>query len=266
MTKENTKKKRPTIKCENCGKEISTSCYKRHYEACTNPNSKLNNHKKDVYKVTHEGLNCIYCNREFKSLNALTQHELRCKENPNRKSYNNLGDYSNKYRKGQTKDTCEDIARQRATLLRKYEEGYISPVKGRKICFEYIYQEHNDAEISKWLKYLSENNFIIPELDITSHNEGYQVLAKHQVKSNNTVSLTFVHDYIANILLDGKLTKTNTVHHIDSNRMNNEVTNLLIFIDGTNHKRFHNSKYAYLIYDETTHLFSCKLLKDNSNT
>ena len=36
---------------------------------------------------------------------------------------------------------------------------------------------------------------------------------------------------------------------------------LLVFIDGGNHKRFHNSKYAYLIYDENTHLFSCELRK-----
>lgn len=223
--------------------------------------------------MTREELNkerpnlfCEFCGKQCKSLNSLNQHSTRCKENPNRKSYNHLGKYSSEHRKGKTKDTCEEIARQRDTMLKKYEEGYVSPIKGRKIYFEYIYQEHNNAEIAKWLKYVSENNFIIPKLDIISHNEGYQVLAKHQFKSDNTVNLTFVHNYIANILLDNKLTKTNTVHHIDSNRMNNEITNLMIFIDGNNHKRFHNSKYAYLIYDETTHLFSCKLLKDNSNT
>ena len=81
------------------------------------------------------------------------------------------------------------------------------------------------------------------------------------LRLSHTVNLTFVHNYIANILLNGKLTKENTVHHIDSNRQNNDIFNLLIFADNNNHKRFHNSNYAYLVYDEQTHLFKCELIK-----
>lgn len=31
------------------------------------------------------GLNCKYCNKECKNINSLIQHEIRCKDNPNRK-------------------------------------------------------------------------------------------------------------------------------------------------------------------------------------
>ncbi len=71
----------------------------------------------------------------------------------------------------------------------------------------------------------------------------------------------FEHDYVANQLLGGQLKKSNTVHHINSVKTDNRKENLLVFIDGNNHKRFHNSDYAYLIYDENTHLFSCEVRK-----
>lgn len=34
---------------------------------------------------------CQYCGKECKNTNSLKQHEVRCRENPNRKAFNNLG-------------------------------------------------------------------------------------------------------------------------------------------------------------------------------
>lgn len=262
MLKEEYNKNRPRKECPICRKLITNACFNKHYQACANPNSKYNlNKKKSVYKLDHEDLYCKFCNNEFKSNNSLIQHEIRCKENPNRINYQNLTNYIQTYRKDKTAENCVDVAKQKQTLLDKYANGYISPVKGKLRNIQYIYKEHNDSEISKWLEYISQNEFEIPKLDIVYHNEGYQVVSKHQTKDNNTVNLTFLHNYIANILLNGNLTKTNTVHHIDSDRVNNEPKNLLIFVDNNNHKRFHNSNYAYLTYDEQTHLFTCELVK-----
>ena len=58
---------------------------------------------------------------------------------------------------------------------------------------------------------------------------------------------------------DGKfyLKKGFDVHHIDKNSLNNDIHNLLVFNTSDDHKRFHNSKYAWLTYDEETHFFSC---------
>lgn len=262
MLKEEYNKNRPRTECQICGKLITNACFNKHYESCANPNSKYNlNKNKLVYKLDHEDLYCKFCSKEFQSKNALIQHEMRCSGNPNRIDYQNLNAYIREHRKGKTAENCIDVAKQRQTILDKYANGYVSPLKGKSRNIQYIYKEHNDIEIAKWLNYISHNTFEIPELDIVLHNEWYQVVSKHQTIDNNTVNLTFVHNYIANILLNGNLTKTNTVHHIDSNRTNNEPKNLLVFIDGNNHKRFHNSNYAYLTYDEQTHLFTCELVK-----
>lgn len=207
-----------------------------------------------------DDLFCDFCGKQCKSLNSLKQHSTRCPQNPNRKDFNKLGDYSISI-KGKNQYSEERVRKSAQALRDKYANGYTSPLKGRQRNVQYIYKEHNDCEISKWLEYVAQNEFEIPKLDIVSHNAGYQVVSKHQVTDGTTVNLTFVHNYIANILLSGNLTKTNTVHHIDGNGVNNEPKNLLVFIDNNNHKRFHNSKYAYLIYDEQTHLFTCKLIK-----
>ena len=72
-------------------------------------------------------MNCKFCNKECKNLNSLRQHEVRCKLNPDRKAFNNLGNYSTNCRKGQTKETNADIAKQSATLKRRYDEGTLTP-------------------------------------------------------------------------------------------------------------------------------------------
>jgi hypothetical protein len=88
------------------------------------------------------------------------------------------------------------------------------------------------------------------------------IVRKTGIKVDNSVIYEFEQDFIANILLEGKLLKTNTVHHIDKCRSNNDMKNLMVFKTNSEHKRFHNSKYAYLIYNEDTHLFNC-ILKYN---
>jgi hypothetical protein len=72
----------------------------------------------------------------------------------------------------------------------------------------------------------------------------------------------FAHNFIANILLEGNLLKTNTVHHIDGCRSNNNKKNLMVFETKAEHKRFHNSKYSYLVYNKNNHIFNC-ILKYN---
>ena len=74
---------------------------------------------------------CKYCNKECKNLNSLIQHEIRCKENPNRKAYDNFPNYIREHRKGKTKDNCDDVKKQMQTMKMKYENGYVSPMKGK---------------------------------------------------------------------------------------------------------------------------------------
>ena len=62
--------------------------------------------------------------------------------------------------------------------------------------------------------------------------------------------------YMGNINIDEF-----TVHHIDKNRENNSISNLIAFKTNNDHKRFHNSKFAYLLYDEIEHTFTCEIRK-----
>lgn len=249
MSKLNGTHKKKT--CPNCGKELQVATFARHYNACTNG---YKNSKKNSVEYT-EDLSCPFCGRENHTKNQYAQHYIRCNKNVNRISCDSFGEYIRNNRKGKTKFNCEDIKKQSDTLLSKYENGYISPILGRKICFEYIHKEHNDVEISKWLNYIS--NIDVPiDYETINHNTGYKVISKAQKKFNNTVKLLFEHDYIANILLGDNLQTTNVVHHIDKDGSNNSKENLLIFEDSSSHKRYHNSKYAKLVYNQETHLFS----------
>lgn len=76
-----------TATCAICGKNICVSSFSRHLLAHKRNSPIL---KPNRYHVTHDGLNCIYCNKLCKNKNSLAQHECRCKSNPNRKCYDNL--------------------------------------------------------------------------------------------------------------------------------------------------------------------------------
>lgn len=117
---------RNKVKCEVCNKLVSSSNYTRHYQT----------HFKKIidteYHVDHEGLNCKFCNKECKNLKSLTQHELRCSKNPNRKAYivegfNNKG--NKPWNTGLTKDTDERMLLNSIhvsdTMKNKVESGWI---------------------------------------------------------------------------------------------------------------------------------------------
>lgn len=262
MLKSEYNNNRPRIECPNCGKFITKANFNRHYNACIDPNSKYNQKKLNShYAVDNDDLCCKFCNKELKSLNALAQHELRCSQNPNRTDFQNLTNYIANCRKGKTADNCEAVAKQKLTMADKYKNGYVSPLKGSKRIFDYVYKEHNDSEIQKWLNYIGSLDVTLSKYTTLYHSNSYNMIARRNRSDDIPKHLIFEHDYIAYVLLDGKLQKRNTVHHIDKNFSNNSITNLLVFDTGGDHKRFHTSSYAYLNYDDTTHLFTCKILK-----
>lgn len=262
MLKEQYNKNRPRKQCPNCGTFITNACFSRHYQACVNPHSKYNLYKNNVVDRGHcEDLRCMFCAKDFQSKNARAQHEIRCKENPNRKDHEHLTKYIQTYRKGKTAANCAEISKQRQTMLDKYANGYQSPILGKAQKFDYLYKEHNNAEIDKWLAYINTKGTVIPLIQTTPHSARYRILSKHQYSDSGSIKLVFEHNYIANILLEGNLQSENQVHHINKQRDDNDIHNLMIFDTDKSHKRYHTSKYAYLIYDNNSHLFKCELQK-----
>lgn len=78
--------------------------------------------KSNPYLILRDDLYCRYCGKQCKNLNSLTQHEIRCNQNPERNkvrfrskdSYKNLSNESRKklgWSKGLTKDTDERVKR-----------------------------------------------------------------------------------------------------------------------------------------------------------
>ena len=71
--------------CRLCGKLFDVANIKRHEIGCGKVDAQRH--------VSHEGLNCEFCNKLCKNKNSLAQHELRCPENPDRKAFNSLANF-----------------------------------------------------------------------------------------------------------------------------------------------------------------------------
>ena len=236
--------------CPNCGREITAPNFRKHYEACINPNSKLNQKR----RAHRDGLDCMYCGKNCKNKISLAQHEIRCSQNPNRKDATKLATYILENRMGRNKYNCVDIQKQVNTTINKYSSGYISPIRGRKVKFQYIYEKHNQLEIQKWLDYIVVHQEDIPTQIPQSNSiiEGYVWLSSERM---------FLHEYVVTKFLNMDCSQY-TIHHINRCRNDNKINNLMLFASGTDHKRYHNSKYAYLIYNSDTHVFMCEIRKD----
>lgn len=120
------------VKCKICGREISKSNFTRHLETHKN-----GNFDKWISKthLDHDDLFCKYCGKEYKNKKSLIQHEIRCKENPDRlvckNSINNLFSYNkdiqNNYKdvwnKGLTKETDERLKKSSETFHKNHILG-----------------------------------------------------------------------------------------------------------------------------------------------
>lgn len=67
------------VKCPICSQNITPNNLNKHLVSHENKQKRV-----VKQKVTHDGLNCIYCGKECKNKNSLAQHECRCDKNPNK--------------------------------------------------------------------------------------------------------------------------------------------------------------------------------------
>ena len=119
-------------KCKYCGNDISYD--KRHNDCCCRECSyklrgeMISNNNKIINNKLCENLFCQYCNKQFKSLNSLKQHEIYCKENPNHKESPFVKYNKNResvWNKGLTKETDQRVAKAAKTLNDKLASGEI---------------------------------------------------------------------------------------------------------------------------------------------
>ena len=140
---------------------------------------------------------CSYCNKECHNLNSLKQHECRCKNNPNRREYNHLAQYSSVSLKGQTKETSSIVAKSAASLKKAYASGKkISWTKGKRGTFlgkhhtEYSKQQISEhVSISRKKGYA--NGTITPAPGVGRGKYSYIVTPMHQYMLRSTYEFIF---------------------------------------------------------------------------
>lgn len=251
MNKEEYNKNRPRIQCDICGKFITKANYNRHHDACLCGRTKK---QKINYKFEDE-LICEFCGKQCKSLNSLAQHELRCPKNPNRKDYDKLAKFSVDNLRGQTKYTSEIVYNQSLKLKQMYESGEIVSHLNNNSVDYYVYEEHNNHEILKWIEYVNSLNVVIPQHKLVNKMDGYSIVSTSSTglnKSKPEHIWIMEHIFGVNTLPCGW-----EIHHIDRNRANNSINNLMPFETSSEHKRYHKSIYAWLIYNADKHCFNC---------
>lgn len=247
----------PTSVCPKCGDLIANCAMKRHLNSCKGViRSEM---IKISRKYSDEPGNCRYCNRFCKNTNSLIQHELRCKENPNRRDCDKLSKYSTENFKGQTKDTNETIAKAAKFQHESYSSGILKSRFPRPSDIIHLYQDDINLEIAKWHNFISSIEYTLPNFQISTRSDGYQYTCTIDGKSRNEFSTKYilVHTLILQTILNRNLDEKETVHHIDENKSNNSPYNLIIFKTRGDHARFHLKQSALLIYDEDNHNFSC---------
>ena len=202
-----------------------------------------------------------------KNLNSLAQHELRCEQNPDRRDFERLASYIVNNVKGKTKENCPSIQKQAQTMRQRYASGWVPPTKGKaRGPINYVHKDHNDKEIEKWIEYVASIDLDIP--DYTTYMDGrYYVVsdsvltAKYNCRRMRSTIL-LEHVYLMMLVLGEKLTQDCVIHHVDEDPSNNDIRNLIAFATKGDHTRYHISAYAYLTYDEETHLFTCSNVRN----
>lgn len=118
------------------------------------------NYTKDLTEYT-----CQYCSRSCIGKNSLVQHEIRCKQNPNKiKVVSGFIKYNKEntgpWNKGLTKETDERVAKGANTLKENYKNGKaIPPFLGKNMS-----DEHKQKISKSRKKYLEENPDKVPYL------------------------------------------------------------------------------------------------------
>lgn len=163
------------VNCQYCNKLFSLIQLKRHEKYChenptgskfnENPNSSASNELRD-------DLFCRYCNKQCKNLNSQKQHEIRCKENPDRIATAIIENFNAKHagltpwNKGLTKETDPRVLSSANSL------------KGHKCWLGKHHSNESKEKISRSMKkFLSENPDKVPYLlnhsSKTSYPEQY---------------------------------------------------------------------------------------------
>ncbi len=178
---------RTKVICEKCGREISKLNIAKHLRSHeTHPE----NFEKEQYHLDHDDLFCKFCGKECENKNSLVQHEIRCKENPNKinvyvSNFNNIG--RTPWNKGLTKETDERVERRGLNLHNNVKSG-------KTIFKGHAHSEETKKKLSRIRKeYLSENPEKVPYLINHSSKTSYPEKYFIELFNKESINLKYHH-------------------------------------------------------------------------
>ena len=173
------------VACKYCKRLISKSNISKHEKACANTSNKQS------YKLTHDGLICQFCGKEWKNRNSLCNHERQCKLNPNRQlgvgftkfNADRKAGLVTSWNAGLTADSDERVAKH-AKAVAEYYATNDAFWKGKK------HTEETKNKISQSRKqYLLEHPDQVPYLLNHSSKESYPEMYFTELFENEEINL-----------------------------------------------------------------------------
>lgn len=171
------------IKCYLCGNEIYESNYPNHLARHQeNPETFLETKNVEI----HNDLSCEFCGKECKNKNSLAQHEVRCKNNPDKIDMPSFRGRTpwNKGKTAKDDNRIADGAKKRSI----YYESHDGSFKGKK------HSEESKLKISSSMKEFCKNN---PERVpyVLNHSSKMSYPEKYFYNIFNNLNLNLLYNY-----------------------------------------------------------------------
>jgi len=157
-------------KCNNCGKNIRLSNFKRHYDSCIKYKKEVKSIKSE-WKNLNGKYNCPYCNKEYSKMGISTHIWRKHEDGINfvNKSANNKFKINHiPWNKGLTKKTDERVKNSGNLLSNRIKNGEISPpflgkhhTEKTKKVLSYKRSINNKGGKCKWYEYKKKNGNIV---------------------------------------------------------------------------------------------------------
>ena len=170
--------------CEYCGKVFFTTeqAFKHHItQSHINKNNNVSS-----FNTDRDDLFCQYCNKQCKNLNSLTQHELRCKHNPD--AIKNFIPKTFTYKdrigwsKGHTKETDERV-KHVSEGVNKYLDTVNHHTKGTKHTEEVRKKLSENARKNNWQSHFGKRK--VYEYKGIRFDSSFEVLVAEDLDNNN---------------------------------------------------------------------------------
>lgn len=140
------------IKCSLCEKEITEINMWQHLKFHKNEEE-----RKTKQLERQKSGNCKYCNKLCKNANAITQHELRCKQNPNGRKYFVKRDYKKCWTEEKRKELSEKMKKCYKPQVYSEEEKRKMSINSKEYNRKYWTKENRRKHALRMLEVNNKN-------------------------------------------------------------------------------------------------------------